>query len=242
MKTVFFDIDGTLYDEKAAKVKAEVEVSSLIARESGSDFREVHGAFLEYKEQVTASMPTDPGRNNRALWYEITLNRLKLKGFKPEKLCEEYWAIVLNEIEPYADLMAILPEIYKKYDLWVLTDELRSTQERKMRKLGVTKFFRGIFSSEDKGFVKPDPRLFEYVLEEAKTSKEEAVMIGDNPRRDIKGANLAGITSIFFRRGEYYYYPLAGDEKPKHIFSDYTKLPALLSSIDRVNKLVEILR
>jgi putative hydrolase of the HAD superfamily len=242
MKTIFFDIDGTLYDEKAAKVKAEIEVSRLISRKSGRDFREIHGAFLNYKEQVAASMPTDPGRNNRALWYEVMLDRLELKGFNPEKLCEEYWAVVLNEIEPYADLMAILPEIYKKYDLWIVTDELRRIQERKMIRLGLTRFFSGIFSSEDMGYVKPDPRLFEYALKEAKASKEETVMIGDNPRRDIKGANLAGITSIFFRRGEYYYYPLAGDEKPKHIFSDYTKLPALLSSIDRVDKLVGILR
>jgi putative hydrolase of the HAD superfamily len=232
VSTIFFDSDETLYAEKMAKVKAEVDVALFISESSKIDFHKVHAVFLRSKNKIMALNPTDPNRNNRVLWYQDMLRELNLAGPEPEMLGDKYWGIVLSEIKPYPDLMVVLPELSKQYSLWVLTDELLDIQRKKIDKLGLSGFFKGIISSVDAGHAKPHPELFEYAIRKAETSKDDVVMIGDNPQRDVKGANLSGIVSIFFRRGKFYYYPLEGDEKPSYILSDYTKLPEMLSLID----------
>lgn len=43
------------------------------------------------------------------------------------------------------------------------------------------------------GMVKPDPKIFELLLKEAGVAAEEAIMIGDSLRSDVKGALDAGL-------------------------------------------------
>lgn len=65
--------------------------------------------------------------------------------------------------------------------------------------LGVKKYFKKIFNSFDTGVEKPHPESYENVLAEI-SDKSQAVMIGDNPVADFKGANDAGIDAILVRR------------------------------------------
>ncbi|WP_243030525.1 HAD family hydrolase, partial [Thermus altitudinis] len=51
------------------------------------------------------------------------------------------------------------------------------------------------------GQVWPDPRLFRMALCAFGVGPEEAVMVGDNPGRDIQGAWLSGIKAVFVDRG-----------------------------------------
>ena len=45
---------------------------------------------------------------------------------------------------------------------------------------------------------KPDPRIFEYALDMAGSSAEEAVYIGDNLFVDILGCQNSGIDGVYF--------------------------------------------
>ena len=45
---------------------------------------------------------------------------------------------------------------------------------------------------------KPNPRIFEYALNQAKAAKSESLLIGDDWIADVKGAQNFGIEVIFF--------------------------------------------
>ncbi|MFH1127337.1 MAG: HAD family hydrolase [archaeon] len=232
--TILLDSDGTLYDEKSAKTVAEKDVSTYIAQASGISFGEVHNAYLSSKKTVLASYQDTPERNDRELWYRELLSHLDLldlKDLSPKDLCSMYWDIVLENIKPYEDVIKILPELSEKYDLWVLTDESQDIQIRKLTKLGIHGYLKGVISSDQTGHLKPRKSVFEYALNQTGSKKESTAMIGDNPKRDIRGANNTGLVSIFIRRGKYSDDHLEGDNRPNYIIDDYSELLSVLSKI-----------
>ena len=234
--TLIFDADGTLYDETMPKAKAELLTAKLIASRTGYGEGEVYSLFREVKGEITRSGSLSPDRNNRAVWYAETLLRLNAShgdvaasGAVSSKIdareasCH-YWEVVYGEIEPYFDLVYILPELQSRYRLAVLTDELYDIQVEKVKRLGLAGYFTEIISSEQAGVTKPDKRLFEYALNRLGVSADEAMMIGDNPSADIRGARSVGMRTAWLRRGKYYYYPTGENERADVVFENYLRL------------------
>jgi putative hydrolase of the HAD superfamily len=62
-----------------------------------------------------------------------------------------------------------------------------------------------VFSSEV-GFRKPDPRIFERVLEALGVAPENALFVGDRLYEDVRGAGELGMTTVqalWFRADEH---------------------------------------
>ena len=60
-------------------------------------------------------------------------------------------------------------------------------------------YFKGIFISEQLGFVKPQKEFFDAVFSKIPDfKKEEAIIIGDSLSSDIKGGNNAEIKTCWF--------------------------------------------
>ena len=57
-----------------------------------------------------------------------------------------------------------------------------------------------LFSSETR-HIKPSPRLFRRLLEDAGVAPAEAVYIGDDLMRDVAGARAAGMAAVWLRHG-----------------------------------------
>ncbi|HTX87528.1 MAG TPA: HAD family hydrolase, partial [Bacteroidales bacterium] len=96
-----------------------------------------------------------------------------------------------------------LKELSKQYDCYVATNAPMSDGAavlKALSRVGADRYFRMIFSSFDIGFEKPDPAFFRHVLKEASVGPEEAVMIGDNYRKDISGAKARGMKTVFLNR------------------------------------------
>ena len=62
--------------------------------------------------------------------------------------------------------------------------------------------FDVVVTFDDSNERKPSPKPFNLVLEKLVLKKEEVVMIGDWPERDVVGANSLGIKTIFARYGD----------------------------------------
>jgi putative hydrolase of the HAD superfamily len=56
--------------------------------------------------------------------------------------------------------------------------------------------------SEEVGFEKPDPKIFQLSLERLQVESSRAVMVGNMLWEDIKGAENAGIRSIWLNNNE----------------------------------------
>ncbi|MGV2482242.1 UNVERIFIED_CONTAM: HAD-IA family hydrolase, partial [Salmonella enterica subsp. enterica serovar Weltevreden] len=75
----------------------------------------------------------------------------------------------------------------------LLTNGVPDLQREKLFGTGLGEAFDLTLVSGEVGLGKPDPRLFRMALCAFGMGPEEAVMVGDNPERDIKGALSAGI-------------------------------------------------
>ena len=65
-----------------------------------------------------------------------------------------------------------------------------------MREYDILKYMDARTTSGDYGYIKPHPGIFLHILSELNVAPENAVFVGDHPRFDITGANLAGMTSV----------------------------------------------
>ncbi len=66
-----------------------------------------------------------------------------------------------------------------------------------LRHLGISAFFNAVVVSEENGWRKPSPKIFQDALNRLQIKADEAVYIGDNPNEDIKGAKQTGLKTVF---------------------------------------------
>lgn len=86
------------------------------------------------------------------------------------------------------------------YDVNILSNGFKQVQAQKLASAGVSHLIHHIVLSDDCGFTKPMPGIFEYALGVCRASAATSVMIGDNYDADVCGAHSAGWRTIFFNK------------------------------------------
>lgn len=103
--------------------------------------------------------------------------------------------------------------------------------QRLIRRLGFEPYLHPALNSAEVGIRKPDPRIFQLVLEEWGLEPREVVMVGDTLEADILGAQLAGLGAILALMDEN---PANGELRdriiPDATIETLTQLPPLLAS------------
>ena len=101
----------------------------------------------------------------------------------------------------FPEVEAVLQDLRRRgYLLAILTNGAPDLQREKVQGLGLGDLFDAIVVSGEEGIGKPDPRIFTHVLEALDVPPAQAVMVGDNPARDIVGAQAAGIYAVWLNR------------------------------------------
>jgi len=92
----------------------------------------------------------------------------------------------------------VLYRLSEKYKLAVVIDiwAPKITWQCLFRKVGISNLFSASSFSSDHGIVKPSPKPFEQIIDQLGIKKEQALMIGDSIRRDLGGAQAAGIDCV----------------------------------------------
>lgn len=124
----------------------------------------------------------------------------------------------------YEETYRVLDTLKEKYQLVMITNGSPSLQQTK---LSITPelvpYFDQIMISGDFGVGKPDPSIFEHVLQLCDLKPEEALMVGDNRMTDILGANRVGIPSVWINRKN----EEANDVKPTYEITSLEELEAI---------------
>jgi putative hydrolase of the HAD superfamily len=71
--------------------------------------------------------------------------------------------------------------------------------EETVKHWGLRDYFDPFVTSVSAGYRKPSPRIFQTVLNNWKVPPERVVMIGDSPSKDIVGAKLLGMKTIWLK-------------------------------------------
>ncbi|MGW8289303.1 MAG: HAD family hydrolase, partial [Candidatus Bathyarchaeia archaeon] len=107
-----------------------------------------------------------------------------------------------------------------------------------LRNLGINQFFDAVVVSHENGWRKPHTRIFQDTLEKLQVKADEAVFIGDNPLEDIKGAQEAGLKTVFVV-SQFFSLKDVEDsgQKPDFIAEDLKEIYRRFSEIIRSKKL-----
>ena len=117
-----------------------------------------------------------------------------------DEVAQLFRTLTIRRLGLFADTLPALRALSGRYRLAIISDAQRQFLEPELREVGLADLFETVVVSGDFGYRKPDPRLFEHALRLCGCAPAEALMIGDNLRRDVGGAQAAGIPAIWLRR------------------------------------------
>lgn len=129
----------------------------------------------------------------------------------------------------YDETFSVLDQLKGDYTLVLLTNGSPSLQRTKLEITPeIAPYFDRIIISGAFGIGKPDPSIFEHVLEEIGSSVDEALMVGDNLLTDILGSSKVGMRSVWINREEKSGNP---DIQPTYEISHLEELFPILDKI-----------
>ena len=202
-KYIFLDLDDTIWD---FEVNAKSSLEDLYKVKNLSRYFDDFEHFFDIYINNNALLWKQYGEKKITKDY-LVLNRFSYPFTKvgaPQsddfvlQMGCEYLDILSTKtvLVPYAqELLGYLSE---KYPLTVVSNGFIEVQYKKMRSSDIEHYFSHIVFSEHVKAPKPDKRIFEHALSLNEAKAEQVVMIGDNFDADIRGAQNAGISTIYF--------------------------------------------
>ena len=109
--------------------------------------------------------------------------------------------------------------------LGVVTNGQTGMQSAVLERLGLLPLLDDVLISGAVGIAKPDPRLYALALSRLGLSAEETLFVGDSPRNDVQGPQLAGMRAAHLPTS----HPLPPDVVPDFELSGLADLLTLLS-------------
>lgn len=199
---VFFDLDHTLWDfDKNSELTFE------------TIFNKNHPA-IETKVFIEKYVPINQEcwklyQYDKITHEELRYNRLKysfdaldysISDEEIDAIANDYIRFLPENNHLFDGTFEVLDYLNQKYNLHIITNGFAEVQYKKIHNSNIGSYFQTVTNSEMAGVKKPNPIIFEYALEQAKTKKENSIMIGDCIEADIKGALDAGLDAIFFNQ------------------------------------------
>jgi 2-haloacid dehalogenase len=198
-KWILLDLDETLFDFKMSESRA-----------------------LSY---ILSSMNLDPedtvitdcyNQINRGLWQELEEGRISSAELRVERfrrfcleqgLNEDAGIISDRYIQSLSEQSFVLTGAlelcqYLKdngYNMAVVTNGIKQVQFGRINRSELKGFFEAVIVSEDTGYQKPHPGIFEHTFSQiGSNEKETMLMVGDSLTSDIQGGNNVGIDTCWY--------------------------------------------
>ncbi len=118
-----------------------------------------------------------------------------------------------------------LDRLAQRYRLAIVTNGIPDVQREKLVRTNLMDRFEVVVISGELGFGKPDRHIYDEALRQMDLPAEACVMVGDNFRRDVAGAQAIGIRGVWISCGK----PVPeGDVTPFLVVDSLAELPVRL--------------
>jgi HAD superfamily hydrolase (TIGR01549 family) len=141
--------------------------------------------------------------------------------------------VEMRKPRPYGMLLdnmqAVIRDLRTDFQLGIVANQHPPVIDA-LRDYGLTPYFDVIAIDEIIGVSKPDPAIFQWALDKAGCTAQEAIAVGDRPDHDIAPARSIGMHTVRLRRGMLYalYDPLSDLERADEVVYDLFRLaPAI---------------
>ena len=158
------------------------------------------------KDRLEASSFVPPLRGN-PIWLavnrgELSLEEAKLRyvaddGFAPEEI-DALWEALYASFPLISDTRAMMDELKSSgYRLFAITDNVHEIVAQLKRDYDFWDLFEVAAVSAEIGTLKPDPRIYHWLLNEAGIEAGESVFL-DDVQRNVDGAKAVGMDAFVF--------------------------------------------
>ena len=228
LRAIVFDLDDTLYPERAYVLSGFEAVATWAEEYLGIP---VAQGFAELRRLFDDGVRGD------------TFNRwLESHGVNPDDWLPQMVQVYREHdphIEPYPEVPKLLQRLRPRYRLGLVTDGYAEVQKRKLTALGLTSCFDALVFSDESGREawKPSSRSFEIVLERLGVPGPEVVYVADNPAKDFLGARQVGMWTVRVRRPDGLYShlePPSLEHAPNVEIETLCELETLLMHADEI--------
>ena len=201
IKTIFFDLDNTLFDHMhAEQTTLKLLLDSkpeLFAKVNREDFLRIYDKNNTILWKQMADGEVSPAEL-KILRFKMTFEELNLTPIDYSAFSENYLSIYSKQALVISNAIEILDYLKPKYSLGILSNGFPKVQESKLLRLNMQSYFEYKTYSEDIGVAKPYPGIFSEAARKANSKPFETVYIGDSFENDIVGAKNFGWQAIFF--------------------------------------------
>ena len=121
----------------------------------------------------------------------------------PVYLAELHRALARKQLRAYDGAQTMLQQLRERYRLAVATDGQQAFVGAELEAVGLRELFDLIVVSSALGCHKPDRRFFTAALEALGVPAAETLYLGNDPYRDMLGAQRVGMRTVLFRGGRF---------------------------------------
>lgn len=200
-KGLLVDLDDTLTKSGQIYDKAMLHTAEYMSKKYGIEINLLHENLRRQYSIVSKSFPNVHTRHSRILLYRAALEFLEIDYDIAElpKLEDMYWDYFLKHIEIYDNVKEVLGELRKNgIKIAIVSDGDLSLRIRKTEAAGLLPYVDEVVASEEVIFEKPFSAIFTLALSRIGLEPHQAIMLGNNYKNDIRGAQLVGIKAGMF--------------------------------------------
>ena len=194
---LLFDADGTLLDFQRAEAIAlrntPLKMGVAVPANYVSAYHQINDVL--WQEFEAGNLCAQDVRMRR---FQLLFEATNIDG--DSHAFSEAFLQNLIEASTFLDgAEPLLTRLRSRFKLALLTNGFADVQHARIARLGLGDLFDPVIISEEVGFAKPDPAIFDIALARmGNPDKASVLMIGDSLSSDIQGGASAGIDTCWF--------------------------------------------
>lgn len=218
IKCIAFDLDNTLWECDPLIIRAEqkfydwlTEYYPKITNKYSNDHLIAHRiAFMKAHPEQHHNL-TDLRKD----WMRQLASEFSMDTEFVEPGFYEFWRH-RNQVSFYDGVLEVLEKLAKNYSLGVI-----SNGNADVHHIGIGHYFDFVTSSEDAGVAKPHEDIFHHAVSLSAHDINETVYVGDDPVRDVVGAQNIGMKAIWYNPKQQ---PWPGGQNPAAVIKHHHEL------------------
>lgn len=222
---ILFDIDDTLLTLESDSTWQRM-FTSLLAEQNLKATKQEYEAFLARNHLLWQQA------ENKQISVETVFNeRFDLPFLQdcpqtPAVFDRKFQNMQKKQMTPTAGAVSCCQKLSSQMQLYTASNGKQETQRPRIKNSSLGPFFKGIYTSENLGAIKPQPEFFTKILQQIGCSdKSRVLMVGDTYDEDIVGAHNYGLDSCWLNLHQS---PVPQDNLCTYQVSNLGQLPALI--------------
>ncbi|MDG5767301.1 YjjG family noncanonical pyrimidine nucleotidase [Balneolales bacterium ANBcel1] len=197
---IYFDLDDTLIDHKMAQNRGLEDLWADYPELQEIDPKKFTSVFAEVNNQLWSDY-----RKNRIdqstlkrLRFEKTFQEIGVKKPNWREVDARYMEYYSRHWEWIADAREAFISLSGQFPIGVMTNGFTAVQQKKFEFFSLHRYTRHLIISEEAGFLKPDPRIFEFSAKKAGVEPSRLLYVGDSYSSDILGGSQSGWMTAWY--------------------------------------------